>query len=198
MPFSGPLILFEQWARHRLLSEKVIRPHVRADRPILIPSVPVSDGIEIRHGCHLSVAWYVLLPSCPVVLAGSCLVGLALICRGQGILDGISVLMGSTSRTWESCHHQCLKAVCDVLGCSALELLDGTLKLRHLSDGHSDVGKRVRLARKTRPGASSHSNPDPGHPTPTRWKRLRPPFLRRSGGGEVGVPRNLFPRLGVG
>ena len=35
-----------------MLSEKVTRPHVRADRPILIPSVPVSEGIEIRHGCQ--------------------------------------------------------------------------------------------------------------------------------------------------
>ncbi len=32
------LILFEQWAGHRLLSEKMTRPHVRADRPILIRS----------------------------------------------------------------------------------------------------------------------------------------------------------------
>ena len=46
------LILFEQWAGHRLLSEKVTRPHVRANRPILIPSMPVSEGIEIRHGCQ--------------------------------------------------------------------------------------------------------------------------------------------------
>ena len=46
------LILFEQWAGHRLLSEKVTRPHVRANRPILIPSVPVSEGIEIHHGCQ--------------------------------------------------------------------------------------------------------------------------------------------------
>ena len=51
-PFLELLILFEQWAGHRLLSEKVTRPHVRAHRPILIPSVPVSEGIEIRHGCQ--------------------------------------------------------------------------------------------------------------------------------------------------
>ena len=49
--FLELLILFEQWAGHRLLSEKVTRPHVRANRPILIPSVPVSEGIGIRHGC---------------------------------------------------------------------------------------------------------------------------------------------------
>ena len=41
------VILFEQWAGHRLLSEKVTRPHVRALRPISISSVPVSEGIEI-------------------------------------------------------------------------------------------------------------------------------------------------------
>ena len=50
--FLELLILFEQWAGHRLLSEKVTRPHGRAHRPILIPSVPVTEGIEIRHGCQ--------------------------------------------------------------------------------------------------------------------------------------------------
>ena len=50
--FLELLILFEQWAGHRLLSEKVTRPHVRAGRSILFPSVPVSEGIEIRHGCQ--------------------------------------------------------------------------------------------------------------------------------------------------
>ena len=50
--FLELLILFEQWAGHRLLSEKVTRPHVRANRLILVPSVPVSEGIEIRHGCQ--------------------------------------------------------------------------------------------------------------------------------------------------
>ena len=50
--FLELLILFEQWAGHRLLSEKVTRPHVRAGRPILVSSVPVSEGIEIRHGCQ--------------------------------------------------------------------------------------------------------------------------------------------------
>ena len=57
--------------------------------------------------------------------------------------------------------------------------------------------KRVRLTRKTRPGVSSHSIPDPGHPTPRRRKRLRPPSSEGVG-GEVGKPRNIFPRLGVG
>ena len=35
-----------------MLIEKVTRPHVRANRPILIPTVPVSEGIIIRHGCQ--------------------------------------------------------------------------------------------------------------------------------------------------
>ena len=52
----------------------------------------------------------------------------------------------------------------------------------HLIDGGSNTAKQVRLTRKTRPGASSHVIPDPGHSTPRRWKRLRPAFLRRSGG----------------
>ena len=96
---------------------------------------------------------------------------------------------------------------------SSLELLDGTLKLRHCttlfskrfppwslprvdngggkrqviapgnpSDAGSNMGKRVRLTRKTRPGVSSMIIPDPGHSTPRRWKRLRLPFLRGSGG----------------
>ena len=42
--------------------------------------------------------------------------------------------LGLTSRLLESCHHQCLQAVCGVLGYlrgAAMELFDGTLKLRH-------------------------------------------------------------------
>ena len=111
---------------------------------------------------------------------------------------------------------------------SAMELLDGTLKLRyctdlftkrfppwslpkvgygvgsshvttpgHLPDSGGNRGIRVRLTRKTRPGEVIHIIPDPGHPTPRRWKRLRPPSSEGEG-GEVGVPCNLFPRLGVG
>ena len=45
-------MFFEQWAGHRLLSEKVTRPHVRALRSMSISSVPVSEGIEIRQGCR--------------------------------------------------------------------------------------------------------------------------------------------------
>ena len=66
-----------------------------------------------------------------------------------------------------------------------------------LTEAGGNLGKRVRLSNKTRPGVLSHSNPDPGHPTPRRWKTLRAPSFEGVG-GEVGVPRNLFPRLGVG
>ena len=56
------------------------------------------------------------------------------------------------------------------------------VKSGNLLDCRGNFGKRVRLTRNTRPGASSKFIPDPGHPTPRRWKRLRPPpFLRRRG-----------------
>ena len=110
--------LFEQWAGHRLLSEKVTRPHVRANRAILIPSVPVSEGIEIRHGCQF---------------LSSLVRALAKLPGGLGWF--VPCHLGShlfSSRPLESCHHQCLKAVCGVLGYpsgAAAALLDGTLKL---------------------------------------------------------------------
>ena len=67
----------------------------------------------------------------------------------------------------------------------------------HPSDDGSNSVKRVRLTRKTRPVARVSHDPDPGHPTLRRWKRLRSPSSEGEG-GEVGGPRNLFPRLGVG
>ena len=239
--FLELLILFEQWAGHRLLSEKVTRPRVRAGRPISLPSVPVSEGIEIRHGCQFLSSLLRALGKLPGGL------GRFLPCRLGTHLSRLRHVgwnqcsHGLDSRPLESCHHQCLKAVCGVLGYpkgSALDLLDGTLKLRYctalftkrfsppppplpppwslpkvcsrvgernfstidrLLDIDSIVGKRVRLTKKTRPVISSHVIPDPvpGHATPRRWKRLLPPSSVGEG-GEVGVPRNLFPRLGVG
>ena len=111
---------------------------------------------------------------------------------------------------------------------SALELLDGTLKLRHctevftmrfppwsvprvdygsgkryfvtpghLPDAGSTVGKRVPLTRKTRPVVISHFTPDPGHPTPRRWKRWRPfpPKERRVRSASLAI---FFLDLGLG
>ena len=43
--------MFEQWVGHRLLGEKVVRPHERAHRPVSISSEPVSEGIGIRQAC---------------------------------------------------------------------------------------------------------------------------------------------------
>ena len=61
----------------------------------------------------------------------------------------------------------------------------------HLPDAGGTMGKRVRLTRKT-PSEYSHVIPDLGHPTPRRWKRLRPPSSEGVG-GEVGEPRNPLP-----
>ena len=128
------LILLEQWAGHRLLSEKVTRPHVRANRPIFIPSFPVSEGIEIQHGCQFLSSLVCALAKLP----GG--IGRFLPCRIGSHMSRLRHLgwnqcfHGLSSRPLESCHHQCLKAVCGVLGYpkgSALELLHGTLKLRH-------------------------------------------------------------------
>ena len=124
--------------------------------------------------------------------------------------------------------HQCLSAVCGVLGYpegSAAELLDGSLKLRYcttvlpssfplggvgnrrvvtsgnLLDCGGNSGKRVRLIRKTRPGALSLVSLDPGHSTPRRWKRMRSPSSEGVG-SEVGVLdevcswRSLEPAFG--
>ena len=225
------LILFEQWAGHRLLSEKVTKPHVRGNRPIFIPTVRVSEGIEIRHGCQFISSLVRALAKLPSGVGGFLPCGVGSHISRLRHLGWNQCSHGLTSRPLESCHHQCLKAVCGVLGYlkgSASELLDGTLKLRHfttiftmrllpwslpkvgngggkrwdvtpghLSDDHSNIEKRVRLTRKTRPGASSHDIPDPGHPTPMRRKILRSPS-KEGVESEVGGPRNLFPRLGVG
>ena len=115
-----------------MLIEKVTRPHVRANRPILIPSVPVSEGNEIRHGCQFISSLVRALAKLPGGL------GRFLPCKIGSHMSSLRHLGWNqcshqlTSRPLESCHHQCLKAVCGFLGYprgSALELLDGTLKL---------------------------------------------------------------------
>ena len=80
------------------------------------------------------VAWYVLLASSLEVLVGFCLVGLALICPGQGILVGISVPTVYLLDHWNPVIINALRLSVGFWGYpkgSALELLDGTLKLRH-------------------------------------------------------------------
>ena len=106
--FVELLILFEQWAGHRLLSEKVTRPHVRAGRPILLPSVPVSEGIEIRHGCQFLSSLIRALGKLPGGL------GRFLPCKLGTHLSRLRHIgwnqcsHGLDSRPLESCHHQCL------------------------------------------------------------------------------------------
>ena len=135
--FLELLILFEQWAGHRLLGEKVTRPHGRAHRPILIPSVPVTEGIEIRYGCQFLSS---LLRALSKLSGG---LGRFLPCNLGSHMSRLRHLgsnqcsHGLSSRPLETCHHQCLQAVCGVLGYpkgSALVLLDGTLKLRHCTE----------------------------------------------------------------
>ena len=131
--FLELLILFEQWAGHRLLSEKVTRPHVRAGRPVSVSSVPVSEGIEIRHGCQFISSLVRALGKLPGGLARflPCQVGSHL--SRLRHLGWNQCSHGLTSRPIESCHHLCFCAICGVLGYprgSAAELLDGVLKLR--------------------------------------------------------------------
>ena len=117
-----------------VLSEKVIRPHIRPNRPILIPSAPVSEGIEIRQGCQFISSLVRALAKLPGGLDRflPCSIGPHM--SRLRYLGWNQCSHGLTSRPLESCHHQCLKAVCGVLGHpkgSAAELLDGTLKLRY-------------------------------------------------------------------
>ena len=132
--FLELLILFEQWAAHRLLSEKVIRPHVRAGRPISLPSVPVSEGIEIRHGCQFLSSLLRALGKLPGGL------GRFLPCRLGTHLSRLRHVgwnqcsHGLDSRPLESCIISALRLYVGFWGIpkgSALELLDGTLKLRY-------------------------------------------------------------------
>ena len=108
--FLELLILFEQWAGHRLLGEKVTRPHVRAGRPISVSSVPVSEGMEIRQGCQFINSLVRALGKLPGGL------GRFLPCQVGTHLSRLRHLgwnqcsHGLTSRPLESCHHLCLSA----------------------------------------------------------------------------------------
>ena len=114
--FLELLILFEQWAGHRLLNETVTGPHVRANRPILIPSVPVSGAIEISHGCQFISSFVRALAKLPGVIGGflPCVVGSHM--SRSGHLGRNQCSHGLTSKPLESCHHQCLEAFCGFLG----------------------------------------------------------------------------------
>ena len=110
------LILFEQWAGHCLLSEKVTRPHERAHRPITISCVPVSGGIVMRQGCRFISSLVRALGELP---GGT---GRFLPCQVGSRTSRLRHLEweqcshGLTSRPLETCHHQCLSTVCGVFG----------------------------------------------------------------------------------
>ena len=134
------LFLFEHWLGHRLLSEKVTRMHLRANRPVCFPPTPVSEGIQIRQGCQFISSLFRALGK----LSGG--VGRFIPCVVGGHMSRLRHLgwlqcsHGLTSRPLESCHHACLRAMCDLLGypCgAAAELLDGTLKLRYCTSTFS-------------------------------------------------------------
>ena len=62
----------------------------------------------------------------------------------------------------------------------------------------TNAGKRVRLTKKTRPGELSHDVPDPRASNAEEMEKIAsPPLPPKEKGSEVGVPRKLFPRLGV-
>ena len=103
---------------YRLLSEKVARPHVWANRRIGFPLFLCLRESKFDMIVSFSVAWFELWPSCLVVLAGSCPVGLSLLCPGFWHLGWNQCSHGLSSRPLESCHHQCLKAVCGSFGLS--------------------------------------------------------------------------------
>ena len=75
------LILFEQWAGHRLFNEKVITPHLRANRPIFLCAC-IRRELQFDMVVSTSVVWLGLWPSSLVVLVGSCHVVLVLTCLG--------------------------------------------------------------------------------------------------------------------
>ena len=122
------------WAGHRLLSEKVTRPHVRAHRLVSISSVTVSEGIEIRQGSRFISSLVRALGKLPGGLGRFLPCAVCSHMSRLRHLEWNQCSHGLTSRPLETCHHECLKAVCGVLGYpagAAAELLDGSLKLRY-------------------------------------------------------------------
>ena len=98
--FLEILILFEQWAGHRLLSEKVTRPHTRPDRPILIPSAPVSEGVEIRQGCQFVSSLLTTLSKLPGGMGRFCHVALVPTCLDFVIWGGVNAPMVLPQDHW--------------------------------------------------------------------------------------------------
>ena len=110
------------------------RPRIRANHPILIPSVPVSEGIEIRHGCQFISGLVLALAKLPGGLCRFLPGGIGSHMSRFRHLGWNQCSHGLKTRPLESSHYQCLNAVFQVLEYpkgAAAELSDGTLKLRH-------------------------------------------------------------------
>ena len=93
--FGSSLFFLSNGLVSDCLVKRSLGPMLGPIVPILIPSVPVTEGIEIRHGCQFLsslVRAFAKLP-CLEVLVGFCLVFLVHISPGYGILAGSSVLM---------------------------------------------------------------------------------------------------------
>ena len=87
--FLEVLILLEQWCGHWLLSEKVTRPHVRANRPLfLFLLLLFQKESKLGRVASSSAAWLDRWACFLVELVGSYLVGLVLLCPGCGIWGG--------------------------------------------------------------------------------------------------------------
>ena len=221
------LILFEHWLCHRLLSENVTRMHLRANRPICFPPAPVSEGIQIRQGCQFISSLFRALGKIsggvgrfiPCAAGGhmsrlrhlgwlQCSHGLTSglwnpsLCELFGYPRGAAAELLDGSRKLRHCTSTFSTELppWSVSGVYGRGGVVGSSTTTH-GDSSEVRGVRVWLTRKSRPGVgvqvTGHGGPDPGHPTPRRWKRLRSPSSEGVG-CEVGEPRKLFPRLGVG
>ena len=128
--FFSRFIDLEQRAGHRLLSEKVVRPHEHVHLQIFISSVLVSEGIKITQGCQFISSLIRALGKLPGGVGRILPCGVGSHMSRLRHLGWAQCSHGLTSRPLESRHHQCLQAVCGVLGCprgAAMELLDGHL-----------------------------------------------------------------------
>ena len=173
----------------------------------------MSEGIEILHGCQFLSSLVRGLAKLPGGFRRfvPCHLG-----SHKSRLRHLGWNQGShglSSRPLEPRHHQCLKAVCgefwSTLKGAAAELLGGTLRLRYCTaifttrfhpwslPGVGNGGGKRQF------GTPGHHS-DPGGNLGKRasnaeeMEKIALSFLRRREGGEVGEPRNVFPRLGAG
>ena len=98
---------------------------------MLIPSMSVSQGIEIRHGCQFVSILVRALSKLPANMGRFLPCGVGPTCPGYVIWDGISVPFKTLGILSPSMPHCGLWEVLGYPKASASELLDGTLKLRH-------------------------------------------------------------------